>query len=114
MKPLIRQHYMNTLLLGVLFFSGIISVKAQGVYDRQSDSLALVTLYQSANGVNWTNQTIWLMESNGTCYGVPVSENGVVSINLSSNNLVEFLSDLMSFCLPVCVECQGYDLDRQI
>jgi len=55
---------------------------------RQSDSLALVELYQSTNGANWT--IAWnLNESIDMWYGVVLNENGcVVELRLSDNQLV--------------------------
>ncbi len=55
---------------------------------RQSDSLALVALYNSTNGANW--DTIWnLQQPMNTWYGITLNENGCVrQIDLSENQLV--------------------------
>lgn len=54
----------------------------------QQDSLALVALYDSTEGANWTNNTNWLSgQPVSTWYGITVSSNQITEINLSSNNL---------------------------
>jgi len=53
-----------------------------------NDSLALVALYNSTNGPNWTNNIGWLKGPLTTWYGVILNSDGRVgSINLSGNNL---------------------------
>jgi|GEM_PF-1566016 len=55
---------------------------------NNNDSLALVALYNSTGGANWTNNTGWLKGPLTTWYGVILNSNGKVgSINLSGNNL---------------------------
>ena len=62
------------------------TVRVRG-FDRNSDSLALVALYRSTDGPNWRRK--WnLEEPINTWYGVTVSRNRVIEIQLSSNNLV--------------------------
>ena len=57
------------------------------IFDRTSDSLALVSLYNSTDGDNWTNR--WnLMQPINTWYGVTMANDRVTRINLNSNNLV--------------------------
>lgn len=52
------------------------------------DSLALVNLYNSTNGPNWTNHTNWLTTAPvRTWYGVTVDGNRVISLSLANNNL---------------------------
>src|SRR6266496_3605061 len=53
------------------------------------DSLALVDLYNSTNGVNWVNNTNWLTSNPvSTWYGIISVSNGrVIYINLETNNL---------------------------
>ena len=50
-----------------------------------SDSLALVALYNSTNGPNWTTRTNWLVPGRpvGTWYGVKVMGGRVVEINMN-------------------------------
>lgn len=54
-------------------------LKAQG--SRQLDSLALVALYNSTNGVNWTINTNWKVQGRAinTWYGVRLDGSGRVS-----------------------------------
>ncbi len=55
----------------------------------QQDSLALVVLYDSTNGANWTNNTNWKTgNSLSTWYGITVTDGRVTSVNLHGNNLV--------------------------
>jgi gliding motility-associated-like protein len=60
-----------------------------------SDSLALVALYNSTNGNNWTRKNNWLTGPVRTWYGITVVGNRVTQINMnpssppfSGNNLV--------------------------
>ncbi len=66
-----------------------------GIYDCHSqDSLALVSLYNTTDGPNWTN--IWdLNQPISTWYGVTLNANGCVShLNLSDNNLIGTIAGL--------------------
>lgn len=52
-----------------------------------SDSLALLTLYDSTNGDHWNNNDNWKIGAVSTWFGIDV-ENGVIrAINLRDNNL---------------------------
>ncbi len=62
----------------------ICSVKAQVL---QQDSLALVALYDSTNGANWTNNTNWLNGPVSTWHGITVYNGRVTKIELENNNL---------------------------
>lgn len=69
-----------------------------------SDSLALVSLYNSTNGPGWTNSTNWLTGPVSTWYGVTVTSGRVTGIQLQSNGLsgeipveVINLSELVTF-----------------
>ena len=54
----------------------------------ESDSLALVVLYNSCGGDNWTNKTNWLSaQPLSTWYGVTVYGNRVARLDLENNNL---------------------------
>ncbi len=56
--------------------------------DLQQDSLALIALYNSTNGDNWTNNTGWLSsDSLSTWEGVTVNDGRVVNLSLASRNL---------------------------
>jgi len=52
------------------------------------DSLALVALYDSTNGDNWTNNTNWKSGPVSTWYGVTVTNGRVTELDLDNNNLV--------------------------
>ncbi|MFC1483702.1 fibronectin type III domain-containing protein [Candidatus Neomarinimicrobiota bacterium] len=56
-------------------------------YSLETDSLALVVLYDSTNGAGWSNSTNWLTGPISTWYGVEVIDQRVTSVNLQSNNL---------------------------
>jgi len=54
---------------------------------NETDSLALVALYNATDGSNWTNS--WdLSQPVGTWFGVDVLNNKVVKIQLNNNNLI--------------------------
>jgi Leucine-rich repeat (LRR) protein len=57
------------------------------------DSLALVALYNSTNGPEWTSATNWLTGPLSTWQGITVSNGRVATINLPSNNLSGTLPD---------------------
>ncbi|MFC1547220.1 FG-GAP-like repeat-containing protein, partial [Candidatus Neomarinimicrobiota bacterium] len=56
----------------------------------QQDSLALVALYNSTDGANWTDNSGWLSADTALTdwYGVSVSGGRVTYLNLYQNNLV--------------------------
>ena len=51
---------------------------------------ALVALYNSTDGANWTDNTGWLGEADTECswYGVTCSDGNPVSLRLQSNSLI--------------------------
>lgn len=51
------------------------------------DSLALIDLYKSTHGSGWIHKQNWLRGPVNTWYGVIVSGNRVVELNLGDNNL---------------------------
>ena len=62
------------------------------IYSDDTDSLALVALYNSTNGNSWTNNTGWKTGRLSTWHGISLDGNGrVASIDLANNNLVGFL-----------------------
>ena len=64
--------------------------------DLHSDSLALVALYESTNGVNWTNNTNWLTGDLDTWYGVSILSGRIDSLNLSDNNLSGTIPEMVT------------------
>ena len=80
-----------------------------------SDSLALVALYDSTGGPNWTHNGNWLQGPVSTWHGVRVQNGRVTELHLDINNLqgmipVE-LSDLSSL---VYLELGGNQLSGAI
>ena len=53
----------------------------------EQDSLALVALYNSTDGPNWTHNDNWLSGPVSTWYGVTVSGDRVTGLDLTDNNL---------------------------
>ena len=61
---------------------------------NEKDSLALVALYKSADGDNWTNKDNWLTAKPvSQWYGVTVSRERVTSLQLDNNNLSGTIPD---------------------
>ena len=56
-------------------------------YNMESDSLALVELYNSTDGANWTNNTNWLTGPVVDWFGITLAGNRVTNISLASNSL---------------------------
>ncbi len=56
---------------------------------NQSDSLALVAIYNATNGPGWRNNTNWLQSGQNadTWHGVTVTEGRVTGLRLSANQL---------------------------
>jgi len=81
-----RMKQLSTLLIAVFLFIAVTPTKAQV---NTQDSLALVDLYDSIGGPNWTNHTNWLTSKPvSSWYGILLDSNGRVSgIFLSSNQL---------------------------
>lgn len=80
MKP---EKAICSLFIGIIVLSA--AILNAGVV--QEDSLALVALYNSADGDNWTNNDNWLTGSVDTWFGITVENNRVDRIILSENNL---------------------------
>jgi hypothetical protein len=80
--------FMKTRFTFCLVFAFCISItittKAQVDKD---DSLALVVLYNSTDGPLWTHHDHWLAGPVKDWYGIGVTDQKVISINLSNNNL---------------------------
>jgi hypothetical protein len=66
----------------------ILNVAISSFAQRAQDSLALVALYNSTGGPNWTNRTNWLSSQPiSTWYGVNLSNGRVIGLRLDNNNL---------------------------
>ena len=53
------------------------------------DSLALVALYRTCNGINWDNKTNWLENNLNTWYGVTVENGRVTVLDLGTKSTVD-------------------------
>jgi Leucine-rich repeat (LRR) protein len=61
---------------------------AMGTAVSETDSLALVALYDATNGASWTNNTNWRTEEPiDSWFGVTVVDDAVTELRLNSNNL---------------------------
>ncbi|QSE95889.1 T9SS type A sorting domain-containing protein [Fulvivirga lutea] len=58
----------------------------------ESDSLALVELYNTTNGPDWLDNTNWLVGNVNTWFGVGVNGGRVTDLFLSNNNLTGSIS----------------------
>lgn len=66
----------------------LLNVAISSFAQREQDSLALVALYNSTGGANWTNNTNWMSSQPiSTWYGVTVENNRVTKLQLEGNNL---------------------------
>src|SRR3954468_18363639 len=72
------------------------TAKAQAV--DVNDSLALVDLYDSTNGPGWYRHANWLTtQPVSTWYGITVTENRVIKIDLYSNRLTGTLPSSIGY-----------------
>ncbi|MBK6266445.1 VCBS repeat-containing protein [Marivirga sp. S37H4] len=74
-------------------FTAIDSVKLPVSNYLEQDSLALVSLYNSTNGVNWNNNENWLLGKVNTWNGITMAGDTVRSLALSNNQLEGELPD---------------------
>src|SRR4051812_14572330 len=72
-------------LVFAVFINTTITANAQAV--NKKDSLALVDLYNSTDGPNWSDKSNWLTGPVSTWYGITVTGTRVTRINLHSNSL---------------------------
>ncbi len=57
------------------------------IFNLETDSLALVALYNATNGPGWTNNANWLTGQLNSWNGITVSGNRVTMVKLEFNNL---------------------------
>lgn len=74
---------------------GLYSVARGFPGDFKTDSLALVSLYNSTGGANWTTKTNWLTGPVSEWSGITVTGQSITAVNLSNNNLSGPVEDLM-------------------
>lgn len=82
MRSLIGQA--KTGIAGLLI---LCSIPVSFAGDHQTDSLALVALYDSTAGDSWTDNTGWKTDTLGAWYGISLENGRVIEIALSYNNL---------------------------
>ncbi len=73
---------MKSPIIPLLIFSFVMSCIPAKSQVLESDSLALVALYNATNGPDWTNNTNWLTGPVSTWYGITVTSNRVTQILL--------------------------------
>lgn len=73
--------------------NGVFSVAQGFPGDFRTDSLALVALYQTTGGANWTNKTNWLSTPVSNWFGVTVNGNSITNVSLPNNNLRGNMAD---------------------
>ena len=83
----------NSIITGVYIPSGILNVGLNPQLHPDYD--ALVAIYNSLNGENWTHNTNWLDNSKhiNSWYGITETNGRITSIDLSSNNVIGTLPD---------------------
>jgi len=80
----LRTKVLQFILIFLFLFIGQ-KLKAQTL---KQDSLALVDLYNSANGANWFNKDGWLKDPVSTWGGITVTNGRVTEVYFGANNLV--------------------------
>lgn len=73
--------------------NGLYTVARGFPSDPVTDSLALVALYNSTGGPQWTAKTNWLSGTIDTWFGVTVNGQSITSVELPANNLVGPIAD---------------------
>lgn len=77
---------MKKLLL--ILFAVCLSLTKNYAQVNVQDSLALIDLYNSTNGLNWLDNTNWLSANPvNTWFGITVEENRVISIHFDENEM---------------------------
>lgn len=79
----------NTIATELTLYSRPVTVQVGGpLTPRELDSLALVALYNSTDGANWTDNTNWLTANPFSAwFGVTAPAGRVTNLGLASNNL---------------------------
>ena len=78
----------------------LLSIREAKSQTNAGDSLALVTLYNSTDGPNWTNNANWLSGSVETWHGVTVSGGNVVSLDLSDDGTFSYNGNNLVGSIP--------------
>ena len=69
--------------------------------DFLKDSLALVALYNSTDGPNWTESTNWLTGPVSSWFGITTHEGRVTEVDLGLNNMDGFLPPELKYLTAV-------------
>ena len=72
---------------------GLFTVAQGFPSDPVTDSLALVALYESTGGPQWTTSTNWLTGTIDTWFGVTVNGQSITAVELPANNLAGPVAD---------------------
>lgn len=73
--------------------NGLFTIAQGFPSDPVTDSLALVALYESTGGAQWTNNTNWLTGNVETWFGVTVTGQSITAVELPANNLTGPVAD---------------------
>jgi|GEM_PF-365669 len=87
-SPIIKKNVNKATVQSGAITTFSLTAPPPGTYNLYSDSLALIDLYNSTNGAQWTNKTNWLSGKISTWYGVTIVNNRVAKLVLNGNNLV--------------------------
>ena len=84
-------------LLFCFVFAAYANIHTANAQVNVQDSLGLVDLYNSTEGLNWVDHTNWLTKNPvSTWYGITVTNGRVIQINLYSNNLTGSIPSSLS------------------
>lgn len=89
----------NSLFPNDTIWSSQITVAVSSAID-QTDSLALVALYNATDGANWTNNSNWLTGTVDTWFGINVIGNKVTEINLDDDGTSSFAGNNLIGTIP--------------
>ncbi|MFY0600805.1 MAG: hypothetical protein JXR03_14115 [Cyclobacteriaceae bacterium] len=68
-----------------------------GLSDFEEDSLAMVSLYNSLDGANWTDNSSWLVDPLSSWSGLTLQDGRVTTVDLTSNNLIGILPEDLNY-----------------
>lgn len=83
MKSAIHPSFKFSFVLLIL----IIVVPSLRAQVNEQDSLVLISLYNETDGMNWTNQTNWLVGPVSSWQGISVQDGRVTEVRLANNQL---------------------------
>lgn len=86
----------NTIATGLTLYSRPQHISVRNI--AKQDSLALVALYDSTNGANWTHNDNWLNGPAPSWYGISIQNGRVTQIDLHDNNLNGTIPSALGQC----------------